>query len=1052
MDFNGNVQQIDGETLTLHNGLNNTVLSTAATTTYGLKFPATDGTASQVLETDGTGNLAWTSAVSGSATVTRINTIDNVIARFDGTGNAIQDSSVVISDANNITGANNITCTVLDTGRIDMNVNNMVIGVDSTPTSATGINNVTFGRESANGISGGSSNVVIGHNVGLALENGSNNVLIGESAECKGDLSNQIAIGKNAYCDNANQVCLGSNVTEWYTLTDNICALGRANKRFTNAWFSGTLTTGNLTVNGTTTTIDSTTLEVKDSTIHAAHGNPADVIDSSYYMEYNDGVVKYAGLARDATDKKFYLFKDTTAAPIEGTDYSVIPADLNAGVFSGAAVELKNGAFNTKLSSRATASYELKLPALGGAANQVLAFNGTDSLDWYTPISGATGQSLFLNYSVASDVGGYKVLSSAITLTGEVVIATIIPAVATPQLISSFATPVGFPNTTNIPSGVLEYRVHASVSSTSGVTTLSAEYYKRTAGGVETLISTSGTSVAITSVSTVTPQLVILFQSLPTSTILATDRIVVKLYGTKSSVGPIDISLQYEGSEHYSNVISTFTGLESVQATLDSHINDTTIHYTQGAITTVGTVTAGSLAAPFGTIVSMGITSSGGLTMTGTTSAFLPPKLTTAQRNAITPVAGMLTYNTDSRTNDTYTGAKWSSLLTNLNPFSFSLSSWSYNKYKVIEHLNSVNSLPATPEIPIQGTLTVTAVAASAYRGCAYSPVSNRVYLCPYGISNATTWHYYDCDTDTIGSYTAPSGIQLNAYSGCAYDSVNDRVYLCPKGNTTATWHYINCGTNTVVAYTGTAITANFYEGCVYSPVNQRVYLIPSTITTATWHYINCTTPAVFGYTAVALPANAYYGGTYCPVNDRIYMAMWTGSQTRTTLHYINCSDATVGSFAISAIGGAGSAFNGCIYSPINNRIYMCPNSNNTLWYYINCDNNTLVSYTGLLVGNFYYWGGSYSPTDDRIYLCPQQNTSTTWHYINCSTNTIGTYTVTAKAVNSFYGSSYCPVNNKIYLSPFVASNTTTWNTINITTTESPNVNLMSGAMFGSSI
>lgn len=90
-----------------------------------------------------------------------------------------------------------------------------------------------------------------------------------------------------------------------------------------------------LTVNGTTTTVNTTQLEVEDSTIHAAHNNNADTIDSAYYMEYHDGTsAKYAGLVRDASQNgEFHLVKDLSAAPAAGTDYAteLTAATLHTG-------------------------------------------------------------------------------------------------------------------------------------------------------------------------------------------------------------------------------------------------------------------------------------------------------------------------------------------------------------------------------------------------------------------------------------------------------------------------------------------------------------------------------------------------------------------------------------------------------------------------------------------------------------------------------------------------------------------------------------------------
>lgn len=68
---------------------------------------------------------------------------------------------------------------------------------------------------------------------------------------------------------------------------------------------------GNFTVNGTQTIIDSTIASVKDSMVKYADGNVADTLDIGFYGTYIDtGVTKSTGFFRDATDKRFRLFKD----------------------------------------------------------------------------------------------------------------------------------------------------------------------------------------------------------------------------------------------------------------------------------------------------------------------------------------------------------------------------------------------------------------------------------------------------------------------------------------------------------------------------------------------------------------------------------------------------------------------------------------------------------------------------------------------------------------------------------------------------------------------
>ena len=89
---------------------------------------------------------------------------------------------------------------------------------------------------------------------------------------------------------------------------------------------------GDLTVNGTTTTVNSDTLSVTDPLIKLAKANSgADSLDIGFYGLYDTSGSQdlYAGLFRDANDSgKFKLFKDlqvepTTTVNTSGTGYAV---------------------------------------------------------------------------------------------------------------------------------------------------------------------------------------------------------------------------------------------------------------------------------------------------------------------------------------------------------------------------------------------------------------------------------------------------------------------------------------------------------------------------------------------------------------------------------------------------------------------------------------------------------------------------------------------------------------------------------------------------------
>jgi hypothetical protein len=80
-----------------------------------------------------------------------------------------------------------------------------------------------------------------------------------------------------------------------------------------------TTVTGNLIVNGETTTVNTSTVSTSDSLLKLANNNiAADSLDIGFYGTYNATGQKYAGLIRQA-GSNFFLFKDLTTDPTSNT-------------------------------------------------------------------------------------------------------------------------------------------------------------------------------------------------------------------------------------------------------------------------------------------------------------------------------------------------------------------------------------------------------------------------------------------------------------------------------------------------------------------------------------------------------------------------------------------------------------------------------------------------------------------------------------------------------------------------------------------------------------
>jgi len=116
-------------------------------------------------------------------------------------------------------------------------------------------------------------------------------------------LSTSAYIHANAAFDKANTVGLHANA-----------AFTTANTKYSSS--GGTITgdvliTGNLSVEGTTLTVNVTTLSVEDSIIQLANGNITDTIDIGFIGHYSNGTANvHTGLIRHAVDDTYYLFKE----------------------------------------------------------------------------------------------------------------------------------------------------------------------------------------------------------------------------------------------------------------------------------------------------------------------------------------------------------------------------------------------------------------------------------------------------------------------------------------------------------------------------------------------------------------------------------------------------------------------------------------------------------------------------------------------------------------------------------------------------------------------
>ncbi len=101
-----------------------------------------------------------------------------------------------------------------------------------------------------------------------------------------------------------------------------LTVVGDANFRSDIEVDGNALVEGNLTVKGTTTFIESSSIKVEDPLLTLGRSNTAnDVLDIGFIGTYNDGNtainggVRHTGFFRDATDESYKLFHALSADP-----------------------------------------------------------------------------------------------------------------------------------------------------------------------------------------------------------------------------------------------------------------------------------------------------------------------------------------------------------------------------------------------------------------------------------------------------------------------------------------------------------------------------------------------------------------------------------------------------------------------------------------------------------------------------------------------------------------------------------------------------------------
>ena len=301
LDFGGDSGtgsvDLDSQTLTIA-GTANEIVTSAAGQTLTVGLPSS-------ITVDVVGNL--TGNVSGNVT-------------GDVTGNA--DTATALETSRTIALSGDVVASGSFDGSANLTLsatiqpNSVALGTDTTGDYVSNLGagtGVTIANNTGEG-----SNPTITVNYGSTA----NTSVEGDTALTIQGTTNEIEVSGGA-------VTLGSGGTVTVGLPDNV------------------IIAGDLTVNGTTTTVNTQTLSVKDPLIELANQNLSNSVDTGFFADYSldAGVtIKYSGLFKDASDSdKFKLFKGLEVEPattvdVLGTGYTkgdLVVNDLDAVTISG---------------------------------------------------------------------------------------------------------------------------------------------------------------------------------------------------------------------------------------------------------------------------------------------------------------------------------------------------------------------------------------------------------------------------------------------------------------------------------------------------------------------------------------------------------------------------------------------------------------------------------------------------------------------------------------------------------------------------------------------
>lgn len=268
-------------------------------TTAGIIANGTIGTANQVLRSNGS-SIYWSTDDGDITGVTAGNGLSGGGASGAVTVNVLANNGIVANSTGTFVLANN------------------GIVANSTGTFARAANGISVDTSGIN-VLAGTNGGLVSNATGVFVTAGSG--LVANATGVHVGTANGITVDADAVrVLGANGISVdtsGVNVLGGSTLTVNATGV-HVNSALSITDLS---LSGNLTVLGTLTTLDTTNLIIEDPMIELANGNvTTDSLDIGFFGQYGATGAKYTGLFRDATDGIYKLYTGLTVEPTTTVD------------------------------------------------------------------------------------------------------------------------------------------------------------------------------------------------------------------------------------------------------------------------------------------------------------------------------------------------------------------------------------------------------------------------------------------------------------------------------------------------------------------------------------------------------------------------------------------------------------------------------------------------------------------------------------------------------------------------------------------------------------